>query len=472
MRIMMAFMIAMFGFASACSDGKSKRPKKVKDDRNQGIIEDDEEPDEGEEPEETEVETEEGDDFPREQSLKLFAEAAHSYLVESCAGCHGDKPTAPVKLAQSDAAKAHDEVIKNQKVNFLEYEKSRLVQRLTVDSHNCPGECGPAGEKMKEAVKNWLEPLGYRPGEIPKIKTAPLKLTASVEGPADPFEVRDFIKLATDGPTLGVQATTITDAMADEGATQSIRFANNNAQINNNTVNNGVCAPNNQAARAQYSLNVEKAGKYTLHFRAKTGGANRNTVCVQVGTGPIQLVTFDMNVNEYRWMPAQVATGSPLYEYELTAGANTIVVFGRGAANQPGAPATTQVTFNRIGISSRINEVFRGVQQAPPKPQELVFDLQPVVNKKAKIFMTVNRFDEERKFYGVARLRLVSEEPIKIEGVDILVNGKRQDFNKVFRGVKFDLTQAGEAVDRGSSVIQGENGFDQDEITLAFDKVE
>ncbi len=106
--------------------------------------------------------------IPYGESLKLFTEHVHPYLVEACGSCHSRNPAkrAPILLAHETPKVAHDEIILNQKVFFLGgIERSRLILRLTQDSHNCPkSDCQSAGAKMKDVVlEKWITPLHYDP---------------------------------------------------------------------------------------------------------------------------------------------------------------------------------------------------------------------------------------------------------------------------------------------------------------------
>jgi hypothetical protein len=476
MQFVIIMMMVSFGWAACSTDqpnsptpAKSaqdltKKPKKKQ--KSGGTSEPDPEPSDTSDPSEPSTS---GADFPRAKSLELFAATAHPYLKASCGGCHVPGASAPVPFAQDNVEAAHDEIINHKKVNLGDLNNSRMIQRLVADSHNCPsGDCVASGAQMTKVIKEWIEPLAIKQAADTRLKTASIKLSTAVDGPANAFQVTDFVKMANEPVGALNAAQPVVEPTPDETVVNSVRFTNaNNANAN--------CAAvtANSASRADYSVTVERAGNYNMYLRAITTTGNRNTVCVLVNDTPGVLVTLELNSGSYKWMPAQAAATAPNHVFALNAGANTVRVFGRGATNNANNATQRQVTFNRIAFTQRLNEQFRGVQTAPPPPKELVFDLKPMVGKDAKLFLSVNKFDDEKKFHGVSRLRLETQQAIKIEGVDVLVNGKRFDFNKTFRAVKFSTDAAGSfIIDRASGIVQGENAFDVDEISLSFDKVE
>ena len=89
-----------------------------------------------------------------------------------CFACHsGNGPGRP-DFAHPDVTAAFNEVMDNQKVDLNTPDKSRLVQRLAVDSHNCwsgAAGCADNAQTMQRAIEDWaalIEDSGLVPQRI------------------------------------------------------------------------------------------------------------------------------------------------------------------------------------------------------------------------------------------------------------------------------------------------------------------
>jgi hypothetical protein len=466
------------------SKGDAKGEKKEK----ANASDEDEDEDEEESPSPSPSPDPGNGDFPKARSLALFQGEVHDYIKASCGRCHSPTTASVSPLfAQDSAEAAHDIIVAQLKVDFNDVTSSRLYKRLGSERHNCPQECTADAARMREMLVKWIDTLNYRVGGVQLKSTGKIKLTATTDGPVDAVAPTDVVVLATAKTDALANATTINAGVDDEvfnGAmiTSAIRFANGANAISGQNVNCANATPPLATAGATYTVNVTNAGEYAVYLRARTGMSGAatayNTVCIRVNGGNFQLVTFPENTTTFKWLPAQSSTTSPIYTFNLNAGANTIAVFGKGAANRPvtnnaPTPMTTQVTFNRLAVTTKVNVAYEGRPAAAAPPKEVSFDLKGITGKDAKLFLSVNKFDDQSNVYGVSRLRLETNAPIRMEGIDILVNGRKFDFNKIYRGVKFNATAAGPAVvSAASSVIQGENGFEQDEISLTFEVLE
>jgi hypothetical protein len=82
-----------------------------------------------------------------------FRDELWPILKERCGTCHGVKQT-PL-FAVANLASAYNSFKDSNVINKDTPEKSRLVERLSKDSHNCWGNCQEDGNAMNEAVKKY-----------------------------------------------------------------------------------------------------------------------------------------------------------------------------------------------------------------------------------------------------------------------------------------------------------------------------
>lgn len=88
-------------------------------------------------------------------SSLAFQQTVYPLLRQNCAGCHGTSQS-PL-FASANYMTAYNEVISTGKVNFDSPSNSRLVQRLTSDSHNCwGGSCANSGALMLTKIQDWI----------------------------------------------------------------------------------------------------------------------------------------------------------------------------------------------------------------------------------------------------------------------------------------------------------------------------
>lgn len=105
----------------------------------------------------------ENSNFDRVKSASRFATTVHPILAANCMACHGGaNPIQAPFHAVPDTQVAHNAVIDAGKVNFIDVSNSRLVKRLSNDSHYCWDQDGSAGadcalnaQSMTEAINDW-----------------------------------------------------------------------------------------------------------------------------------------------------------------------------------------------------------------------------------------------------------------------------------------------------------------------------
>ena len=119
--------------------------------------------------------------FDKARSLKAFQETLYPVLRANCSGCHSTEnksasgAQAPLH-ADVDVNVAHEYALT--RVNFRDPEHSKLVERMSIDRHNCFGEnCGVAAEKMLAAVTAWRDKVADMIPAVPRGVDAAAKVT-------------------------------------------------------------------------------------------------------------------------------------------------------------------------------------------------------------------------------------------------------------------------------------------------------
>jgi hypothetical protein len=86
-----------------------------------------------------------------------FVANVYPLTTQYCVQCHvGSGPGFP-HIAHPDGETAFRAVIDNQKVNLLDPERSRLVERLRNESHFCWSDCAADADAMQAAIQVWAD---------------------------------------------------------------------------------------------------------------------------------------------------------------------------------------------------------------------------------------------------------------------------------------------------------------------------
>lgn len=95
--------------------------------------------------------------FDLNASAAAFETTVYPILRTNCAGCHSSEGRAQAPMhADGNLELAHAYALT--RVNLRHPERSKLVERMTIDRHNCFGRsCSSAGDEMLTAVTAWAD---------------------------------------------------------------------------------------------------------------------------------------------------------------------------------------------------------------------------------------------------------------------------------------------------------------------------
>ncbi len=86
-------------------------------------------------------------------SVTAFQATVYPIAKVRCISCHIG--TNQPFFASNDVKAAHDSLISQSKIDFNNIPNSRMVQRLSVDAHNCWGNCPANALEMQNAIAAW-----------------------------------------------------------------------------------------------------------------------------------------------------------------------------------------------------------------------------------------------------------------------------------------------------------------------------
>jgi hypothetical protein len=100
--------------------------------------------------------------FDVSASLNAFQATTYPILTQNCAKCHSEAGKNQYPLfASSDPSVAHLATLL--KVDLREINTSKLVERLTVEAHNCWGDCAQNGQTLVQGLQAWAKMIAPLP---------------------------------------------------------------------------------------------------------------------------------------------------------------------------------------------------------------------------------------------------------------------------------------------------------------------
>jgi hypothetical protein len=141
--------------------------------------------------------------FDGQSSEQVFGQTLYPLLREHCARCHSEAPEGHDQLplhASSNVATAHMWALT--RINLRQVHSSKLIQRQSVEGHNCWGDCAQNGEQIRVAAQTWADAvkttlpvstLMRKEGEITEAEVLQWIADDRQKNPGD----RNFIKYAS-----------------------------------------------------------------------------------------------------------------------------------------------------------------------------------------------------------------------------------------------------------------------------------
>jgi hypothetical protein len=146
--------------------------------------------------------------FDKARSLEAFRTTVYAITSSACAACHstanrtGSGAQAPLH-ADVDVSLAHEYALT--RVNLRDPAKSKLVERMGIDRHNCFAKtCAESAAQMTQAITMWRDAISDMISEVPRGVAAETKVSdqevlawIQADQAALPAEAREFIKYAS-----------------------------------------------------------------------------------------------------------------------------------------------------------------------------------------------------------------------------------------------------------------------------------
>ena len=374
----------------------------------------------------------------------IFKETVHKTLTQYCSGCHAAKSTAPITMAQDDPLEALKEVEDGDgKIDYQLPESSRLVERLSLLSHNCWNRCDDDSKIMLASVKDYISQV-----DAAKIMPAPetfkdterVSLSSAVAAPGTELE-GTYVKYASMGTGLVAPMAAKTD---DKDGIIDTYYATGTAN----------------AGEVLYTMNVLEAGTYSVWLKVKNTAAAR-TLRISVDNAAPVVWTQATSAMSFTWDSVKAAANGPATTFTLQPGPHTVKVLGQAL----------NVKFNTVALTKTLTNF--GGDQVVSAVKVITIPLDAVApGKNSKLIVEVSEFDAKTKTSEIRNIKFVGG-PLKIKDLRPVVNGVRRKLWSSYRSVDMTIPATGPEgiiVSRAAQVISGE-GFSLDKLSFTFGEI-
>jgi hypothetical protein len=388
---------------------------------------------------------------PSGASEAAFAETLWPISRSNCVSCHAQ--TQPLH-AHSNPSKAHDDVLRQFKVNFNNPANSRMVAKLRDENHNCWSDCAANALEIQQAIVAWRErikdsapPQGPPPEAL--IESSESRFLA--EELSDSTNPQKTNTLALDIAT-GMLTAPMVRSMDDAGPFIHVPNNGQEATLANNAAGAGMAHFNFRTpATAQYRIwalvHAPNNNDNGFYFQVSTQ-ATPNTVINNVRT-------WDIAVSpQVRW---QLVPGGT---FNLTGGVNHTL---RISQRKDGAKIYRIVITPDTSFNGSELETYLGVT--------LTLDVSSALQMpSARLLLDISDYDLYS--YKVSRPRLVGlNSNVRVRGVRVLLNKEWSPQHSTYVAVDRIVTPQDGLISEFSMILIKDKGTAGDRISVRFDQL-
>lgn len=382
-----------------------------------------------------------GEDKP--DGMSLFAKSVYPIVRKNCSGCHSS--SVQPFFAQQDIAKAYNILLDNGKVDLQQPERSRLYLRLEAENHNCWTECPKDAAEMLSGLQSWgASSSEERTPDI--VATEAILVSSSTE--EAPMNPNFMILKATDFESLTPPMMALDDRPDGESLLYLAVPSGNGGQRG---VDNGM------NGEATYRFDVSTPNSYAVWLRVNTDNQNRDSFFISMDDGPF--VTFEAQDTGGDWRWVRVHERDNPFLLNLEIGAHSLMIRQRDELARFNAIAVTTTTEDFESPKMKDYKVLR-------------FDLNPMTGKDATLVVNIAEFEASSKTMLLSRPRIETSENIVVKDLMPLVNARFDPQHGTFRIVDKTIEPPGGVLSEATMVLIGERGFEEDELSFSFGKLE
>ena len=404
------------------------------------------------------------------QALEGFKSHVFPIVEAHCSSCHG--AAVSPRFATKDAVEAFSGLMAANVISFNDPQNSRIVKRLSEQSHNCWSECPADAESLAQAIQNWSETVEVVAGNLdPTLVyiTAEVELQSVVSPKAEEIT-------PAEGEEEEMNATLIEAETALIGSGFDFTEENNpSGGIAVQTTESGpISLPESmdtaettaKLGAIEFEYTSEENRNFRVYGRVLGTGQESDSFYVQVDDGDLQIWDIENSGESFEWVrltSRQNRDNSRPFDPRLNRGSHTIRFFQRGAG----------VSLDAILIT-RNGNLDPETYKTDTTSTRVVYDLsqiKPELGPGVRFSVTVAELNE--KSYQLSSPALTTGgQPIRIANIKPLINGIYKDQNATFTAIDETVSVKSRILMQAPLVVLKEKGLAEDKLSFAFEILE
>jgi hypothetical protein len=382
-------------------------------------------------------------------SIQAFATTMHPITQARCVNCHGSFQT-PLH-AVADPTQAHNAVIDGFKVNFNNIPSSRMVLKLSDESHNCWSDCNANAAEMQAAIEDWKDQIDAATGGVTPEPTTPSLTTA---------ESRTFMEELDPENAMSVGDIVIEANSASLKAPMVAAAAGADTYIHVPNGNGGNLANNNNAAGSGYiNFDIAASDNYKVYAYVDAPGNADNSFHIKVNNSPYAEWHIPQTTG-FEWREVMTtAAGNPVNFFIPAGNGNILEVRQR----EDGTKISKVVISSDPNIN--LNDIGSAVESV------VTFDLSPILGVPATLSVEVSEYDMYS--YKLSNPTITSNFRIRIKDLKPLINGQYNPQHATYTLIDTATVMSGATVLSTRSLIAlKDQGNDIDRLSFSFEILE
>ena len=405
----------------------------------------------------------------RSLALQQFTENVYPILKENCSTCHSGAVSP--RFADNDNVKAFITLTSANVIDFRTPENSRIVRRLTVESHNCWSECADNGKILTEAIRLWAEKAEIKDqASDPSIKFKTTEIALS-DIPAPPAASETMEQDDNNGPDL--TNTHLLDILDAEVGTdfQVVESGNSFTAVSTKP------GPDLDLSNSENQKDTLLESYSPIRFSFNHTGNSRNVnLYIKSDASATGKHSFYVRINKEDPFLFETTENNASNWQRLRRIGNN----GRGQDVRPSfATGLQTIEFYGKDLGSRLTGLFVSDRGVNPQNYEssnssfrLTYDLSGVLQDSnlagAKFSVKVKELNE--KSYLIRAPTIISgSRPIRIANIKPLLNGYYSDQNATYTIIDHQSAVSSKMLNSSSLVILKDKGKDQDKLSFGFE---
>ncbi len=379
-------------------------------------------------------------------SIDAFAQSMHPITKQYCVNCHGSFQQ-PLH-AVSDVTQAHDAVVNSFKVNFENFESSRMVLKLRDSQHNCWSNCEDNANEMRDSIEKWYNLM--TPVNSNNEQNDSRLITSMSQTVSTLFNAAN----TTDNGTVGINFETamLKNPMIFQNNTTPFYIETPNGN-GGNLQNN-----NNNAGIAYDSIRLSSANTYEYWALVDAPNDQDNSFHIKVGNN--NYIEWHIpTTNGFEWRKITSTNNMTPYSVFLAGGVHNVEIRQREDGTK----------MSLFVITS--DQSFSGGDVSLSKMVEVTFDLSSLLGVQGvTLSFDLEEFDEYS--YKVSNLRINSPSSnIKVKNIKILINNVFNPQHSTYTIVDKMITPLDSTVSDYTMLMLKTNTDGTDQFSVEFEEL-